>query len=118
MQKHSIKRFEIWQAMLPVVEGSHVQSGTRPVVVVSNDMANTHSPVITVVPLTSNTRKNRLPTHVLLVASGLSVVSLALCEQILTIDKSRLTRRIGQVREPLDHAALNRAMIVQLGIAA
>lgn len=97
MQEHTIYRYEIWQASLPIDKGSHVQGGSRPVVVVSNNMANAHSPVITVVPLTSNTRKNHLPTHVLLVESGLPVISLALCEQILTIDKSRLTRRIGLI---------------------
>ena len=118
MQEPKIYHYEIWQAILPVIKGSHVQNGRRPVVVVSNDMANAHSPVVTVVPLTSNTGKNRLPTHVLLVASGLPVISLALCEQILTVDKACLTRYIGRVCEPLDRSALNRAMAIQLGMAA
>lgn len=41
------------------------QSGIRPAVIVSNNRANEHSPVITVVPLTSKIYKKRmLPTHV------------------------------------------------------
>jgi mRNA-degrading endonuclease toxin of MazEF toxin-antitoxin module len=35
------------------------QSGIRPVVVVSNNKANQHSPIITVVPLTSKIQKKR-----------------------------------------------------------
>ena len=61
------------------------QSGIRPVVIVSNNKANAHSPVITVVPLTSKVHKKRfLPTHVYIPASagfGLSCGSLALAEQ-------------------------------------
>ena len=118
MQERTIYRFDVWEASLPINKGSHVQSGRRPVVVVSNNMANAHSPVVTVVPLTSTTSKGRLPTHVLLVAEGLSSISLALCEQILSIDKSRLTHRIGRICEPLDRSALNRAMAIQLGMVA
>jgi mRNA interferase MazF len=47
-----MKRFEIWLAQLPVMKGSHVQCGCRPVVVISNDCANANSPVVTVVPMT------------------------------------------------------------------
>lgn len=44
---------------------SNKQCGIRPAVIVSNNRANEHSPVITVVPLTSRTYKKRsLPTHV------------------------------------------------------
>lgn len=85
-----MKRFEIYQAALPIIKGSHIQSGCRPVLVISNDMANKFSPVVTVVPLTTRLGKKCLPTHVTLLTSGLRGVSLALCEQILTIDKARL----------------------------
>lgn len=118
MQEHKIFRYEIWQAVLPVIEDSHVQNGRRPVIVVSNDMSNAHSPLVTVIPLTSNTSKCRLPTHVLLEVKGLRVISLALCEQIMTIDKRNLTHYMGRVRDPQDRLALNRAMSIQLGMTA
>ena len=114
----NVKRYEIFQANLPTIPGSHVQGGTRPVVIVSNNMANTYSPVITVVPLTTRLGKKRLPTHVLVLTSGLRSVSLALCEQLITLDKSRLTHYIGYVSDYDDCAALDRAMAVQLGLAA
>ena len=113
-----MKRFEIWQAELPATKGSHVQSGCRPVVVVSNNMANMYSPVVTVVPLTTKLSKKHLPTHVLVLTSGLRNVSLALCEQLTALDKSRLTHYIGYVGDADDRAALDRAMAVQLGLAA
>lgn len=114
----TIRRYEIYQAELPVVQGSHIQSGRRPVVIVSNDAANTYSPVVTVVPLTTKLAKKHLPTHVLILTSGLRAVSLALCEQLTSLDKARLTNYIGHISEPADCAALDRAMAVQLGLAA
>ena len=113
-----MKQYEVWVAYLPTVKGSHVQGGCRPVVVVSNDMANTHSPVITIVPLTSNLHKNPLPTHVMLSAEGLPTVSIALCEQITAVDKPLLSHCIGYIGEESVRAKLSRALAVQLGMTA
>lgn len=112
-----MKQYEIWVAYLPTIHGSHVQGGCRPVIVVSNDMANTHSPVITIVPLTSNLHKNPLPTHVALSVDGLPVTSIALCEQVTAVDKPLLSRRIGSVDKESTRDALNRALAVQFGMA-
>ena len=49
-KKIAIHTMELWLADLPVVPG-HVQHGTRPVVIVSNDSANNFSPIVTVDPL-------------------------------------------------------------------
>ena len=38
-----IRKYDIWLADLPAVPESHVQSGVRPVIVVSNDIANAFS---------------------------------------------------------------------------
>ena len=42
-KKIAIHTMELWLADLPVVPG-HVQHGTRPVVIVSNDIATTSVP--------------------------------------------------------------------------
>ena len=55
------------------------QGGGRPAVVVSNDMCNRYSPVITVVFLTTREKKD-LPTHVQIKSSRYD--STALCEQV------------------------------------
>lgn len=74
-------------------DGTSRQSGLRPVVLVSNNLANRHSPVVVIVSLSSQIyKKKRLPVHCLLKASetGLKCDSLALCEQPLSIGKSQL----------------------------
>lgn len=112
-----LKRFEIWFAILPEILDSHVQHGTRPVLVVSNDMANRHSPIVTVVPLTSQ-KKKPLPTHVTLTGCGLTGTSQALCEQIMALDTSRLTKRVGYVNDPELRAAIHHGLAVQLAMAS
>ena len=47
------KQYEIWFAELGNHYGTSVQSGNRPVLVISNDMANRNSPIITVIPMSS-----------------------------------------------------------------
>ena len=111
-----MKKYEIWMADLPSTPNTHVQSGYRPVIIISNDMANLYSPVITIIPLTSQ-KKKPLPTHVLLREKGLDKASIALCEQIMTLDKARCQRRVGFLYDPFDRLSLHRALSVQLGMA-
>ena len=66
-----MKRFEVWQANLPCRDNSSIQQGCRPIIIVSNDHANQHSPVVTVVPLTSKAKKLN-PLSWLLLRSCLS----------------------------------------------
>ncbi len=113
-----MKRFEIWFASLPRIEGSHVQQGFRPVLIVSNDKANTFSPVVTAIPLTSRLTKRPMPTHVRLQGHGLTKSSLALCEQVLSLDKICLKKKMGAVESRSDRAAICRALAVQLDMAA
>ena len=51
------KQYEIWFAELGDHYGTSVQSGNRPVLVISNDMANRNSPIITVIPMSSKLKK-------------------------------------------------------------
>ena len=111
-----VHQYEIWLADIPVLKNSHIQYGYRPVVVVSNDAANTYSPVITVVPLTSRMHKPHLPTHVYLVGQGLERAGIALCEQIMPRDRHRLRRRLGVVYKPFDRLAICHALAIQLGL--
>lgn len=98
---------------------SSLQCGVRPVLVVSNDQANAHSPVVTVVPLTGQTRKkNTLPTHVLIPCSkrhGLTKPSIALAEQVTAIDKSKLVERRGHIKDHRIMAKVTTALQIQIG---
>lgn len=115
LNPESAAYMELWLADLPEIPG-HVQHGLRPVVIASNDAANAASPVITVVPLTSNRKKTSQPTHVCLRGYGLSVTSIAQCEQVMALDKRYLVRRIGEVSHWYDRLAIQHALAVQLGI--
>ena len=89
-----IKRGDIYKADLSPVVGSE-QGGIRPVVIVQNDMGNRYSPTIIVVPITTRQNKKPLPTHTKLKCKCLLKESMALMEQVRTIDKSRLIEFIG-----------------------
>ena len=60
------KQYDVWFAELGDHSGTSVQSGTRPVLVISNDVANRNSPVITVIPMSSKLKKLELPVHIVL----------------------------------------------------
>lgn len=93
-----LKRGEIYFANLSPVRGSE-QGGTRPVLVIQNDMGNAHSPTVIVLCMTSRLKKRMLPTHVILPRerTGLERDSMVLCEQVRTIDRSRLLERVGAI---------------------
>ena len=91
-----IKRGDIFFSRLPGAEGSE-QKGTRPVIVIQNNIGNAHSETLIVIPITSM-RKRYLPTHIMIGTDyGIERESTALAEQIMTIDKSRLVRYVGSV---------------------
>ena len=68
------------------------QNGTRPVVIVQNDLANKCSPVVLIAPITSKVNsKPKLKTHVYLEKDKkITHDSIVLMEQIRVLDKSRL----------------------------
>ena len=95
-----------------------MQGGMRPVVVVSNNMANKHSTVITVVPLSTKIfKKKNLPTHVFVSAyraEGLEQHSIALCEQVTALAYGRIIENMGKVDEET-LARITEAVQVQVG---
>jgi mRNA interferase MazF len=114
-----IQRGDIVIANITEVPGTSIQSGIRPVVVISNDKANTYSPVVTVVPLTSRINKKRyLPTHVYVSRSeltGLVKPTLVLAEQVTSIDVQSILHRCGRMNKR-DMQRITNAVSIQLGI--
>ena len=97
MKDEKINRGDIYLANLNPYKGSE-QGGKRPVIIIQNNVGNHYSPTVIVTAVTSRFFKKRaLPTHVPLDNEELEKNSLALLEQIRTIDKSRLIRKIGRV---------------------
>jgi mRNA interferase MazF len=100
-----MKRGEMYWAVLAPRSGSE-QQGRRPVIVVSHDGFNL-TPAwrsVIVVPISSSPKQSgRGPTVVPLPKNtgGLKKASVALCHQVTTLDRSKLTQRIGALTPTL-----------------
>lgn len=70
--------------------------GTHPAIVVSNSRINKSCDVVQIVYLTSSF-KNPMTTHVKIYVEHDGSSSTALCEQVTTVDKSRLMKYIGKI---------------------
>lgn len=97
---NTIKRGEIYCADLDPVVGSE-QGGIRPVLIIQNDVGNRFSPTVIVLAITSQMRKANLPTHVEVPAgtTGLTKPSIVLAEQMRTLEKQRLMKKMGALSD-------------------
>ncbi len=100
-----MRRGDVFWAKLSPRSGSE-QKGERPVIVLSHDAFNetpSWRSVIVIPCSTSDAQRRRGPTAVFLSAGtgGLSQDSVAVCHQITTLDRSKLTRRIGSLPESM-----------------
>lgn len=99
----SIYRGEIWLAELTDTKylKHGEQGGFRPVLIVQNNIGNRYSPTVVALCITSKHKKD-LPTHVTLPKKySDDKESIVLCEQVKTISKERLNRRLGIVSEDM-----------------
>ena len=92
-----MRRGEVYWAELEPRSGSE-KRGRRPVVVVSSDGFNSVAAwrSVIVVPISTTTARTG-PTAVAVPegSAGLRKASVALCHQVTTLDRAKLTRRIG-----------------------
>lgn len=95
----SPRRGEIWDVNWSPGRGAE-QKGTRPALIIQNDRGNTSpSYPLTIVASMSRTERE-LPLHVRIAPSeenGLTDFTDVKCEQVMTIEKSRLIRRRGTI---------------------
>lgn len=74
------------------------QRGWRPGIVIQNNIGNNHSPNIIAIPLTTNLKKQEMPTHVVIKSGkGLLKDSMALCENPQRLSKRRIGQKITQL---------------------
>lgn len=109
---------EIWMCNLDVKDSS-VQSGYRPVFILSNNKNNTHSSTLNIIPITSKIDKRKLPIHVKLRKCkeyGLRKQSTMLVEQIMTIPMDYLDRCIGRIANKDTLNNICRAMEIQFPV--
>lgn len=122
----SVRRFEIWFAELGNHYGSSVQSGSRPVLVMSNDVANHYSSTLTVIPMTTVMKKLELPTHIPVSEVDCQMYgshtylreSIALAEQVTTIDKKALRNVLCRVTSAEKQKEIEQALAGFFNMAA
>ena len=112
----NIKGGEIYIAGLDPVTGREI-SKSRPVIVVSNDKNNEFSGTVTVLPITSKNLKRIYPFEVFLPkgSGNLPKDSKVKADQIRTLDKARLVKRIGRL-DKKDIDEIGKAMRIHLGL--
>jgi len=112
----TIKRAEIHLATLDPTIGREIAK-TRPVVIVSNDINNQFSGTVTVLPITSKNLKKIYPFETLLTkgAGNLPKNSKVKADQIRTLDKRRIIKRIGALSDKA-MTCVDTALKIHLGI--
>ena len=92
---------------------------TRPALVIQNDIGNQHSPITIVAALTSKFDIPPYPTEVIMepVESGLAQTSAVLLNQIRSIDKQRLVKRLGTATTGVMNRVDN-ALSLSLGLTS
>ena len=110
------KRGDVYLVSFDPTVGSEIKK-TRPALVIQNDIANRFSPITTVAAITSNVGPDLYPTEVLISKGegGLTVPSIVLLNQIRSIDKRRLMKRLGSVSAS-SMAQVGRALEISLGL--
>jgi len=95
--------------------GSEIRK-TRPALVIQNDIDNRHSPITMVAAITSHAEGAPYPTEVTVPSreGGLSKQSMVLLNQIRSVDRRRLGRRLGRLR-PDTMTRVDRALQIALG---
>lgn len=106
-----IRRGQVWWWNCPDHNRAHIEQGARPVVIISNDVCNTHSPVVTVVPLTTSAKRPYPQQAPLIFNNSMSV---ALGDQITCVPVDELDRFVGTLAD-FQMEQVDRAVSVQLG---
>ena len=97
--RQSVHRGEVYFTEFSRTTGAEI-FGTHPIVIVQNDIGNFYGGTVIGVVLTSSNKKETMPTHVILQEPGSPCNgSMAMAEQIFTIDKQRLRGYVGRLSE-------------------
>ena len=114
----TLKRGDIVLVNLGHHNGTSLQGGFRPAVVVQNSAQNAASATTIIAPLTSVLKKPNKPYHVVLGKRfTLRENSMLLAEQIRTISQTSIKETIGHIDDPAVLVSIDRALISTLGIS-
>lgn len=109
-----LRRGDIWLVNFNPAQGSE-QRGIRPALIVQNDVGNEVSPVTIVAAISSVTKTYPINVEIKPSESGLERDSVVKLNQIRTIDKKRLIKRLGRL-DSSKMKAVNSALMLSLGL--
>jgi len=93
----SIERGDVFLVNFDPTVGAEAKK-VRPAVIVSNNINNAHSPIVSIVPVTSNvTRVYSFEVEILPGIGGLQKRSKAMVNQTRAVDKVRLIKKLGRL---------------------
>ena len=109
-------RGEVYVVAFDPTLGAEIRK-TRPALILQNDIANRSSPITIVAAITSKFDDELYPTEVLVRApeGGLDADSVVLLNQIRSVDRRRLMRRVGRLM-PETMRLVDRALVLSLGL--
>ena len=93
-----MKQYDIYLADLNPTIGRE-QRGVRPVLIISNNYENILD-VVTIIPITSLKKGRKIYPNELLLANELEKPSILLCQQVRTIAKRRLIKKLTSINSP------------------
>jgi mRNA interferase MazF len=109
-----LRRGDIWLVNFNPTQGSE-QRGIRPALIIQNDVGNEVSPVTIVAAISSVTKTYPINVEIKPSESGLEKDSVVKLNQIRTIDKKRLIKRLGKL-DSSKMKAVNSALMLSLGL--
>jgi mRNA interferase MazF len=111
-----LRRGDVVLVRLDPTEGREIRK-TRPAVVVSNDVACRLDAVVQIVPVTSLAERGLRPyeSRVGTTTTGLEKTSRAVANQLRTVARHRIIKRLGFLAAD-DLDGLDRAIMIQLGL--
>ena len=112
------RRGDVFLVNFDSTVGAEIQK-MRPALIIQNDVGNRTSPVTIVAAITSTMRGGAYPTNVFVRApeGGLRTDSLVLANQIRTVDRKRLVKKLGSLK-PATMELVNRAVEISVGLVA
>ena len=93
-----MNQYDVYLADLNPTIGRE-QRGKRPVLIISNNFENLLD-VVTILPITSLKKNRRVYPNEFLLKHELEKPSIVLCQQIRTISKQRLVKRLTTINNP------------------
>jgi mRNA interferase MazF len=110
------RRGEIYLVGFDAALGHEIQK-TRPALVIQNDVSNQYSPITIVAAISSQFSDPPFPREVVVdpVESGLPKRSAVIADQIRSVDRLRLQKRLGKLSR-LGMQRVDRAIRISLGL--